>query len=117
MKLIDAVDRFSGESGRLHTPSSKTSFRKVMVHLYRYTGVEDLASIDQAVLTEWCLCNDPAPSRGLRKLVAQGRLDTRSLAGYWTRTPEQVQAERARFEAVLGAAAELLARSPAQLPD
>ena len=63
------------------------------------------------------LCNDPEPSRGLRKLVAQGRLGTKSLAGYWTWTPEQVQAERARFEAVLGAAAELLARSPAQLPD
>ena len=63
------------------------------------------------------LCNDPEPSRGLRKLVAEGRLGTKSLAGYWTWTPEQVQAERARFEAVLGAAAELLARSPAQLPD
>lgn len=63
------------------------------------------------------LCNDPEPSRGLRQLVAQGRLGTKSLAGYWTWTPEQVQAERARFEAVLGAAAELLARSPAQLPD
>ena len=63
------------------------------------------------------LCNDPEPSRGLRKLVAQGRLGTKSLAGYWTWTPEQVQAERARFEAVLGDAAELLARSPAQLPD
>ena len=62
------------------------------------------------------LCNDPEPSRGLRELVAQGRLGTKSLAGYWTWTPEQVQAERARFEAVLGDAAELLARSPAQLP-
>ena len=63
------------------------------------------------------LCNDPEPGRGLRELVAQGRLGTKSLAGYWTWTPEQVQAERARFEAVLGDAAELLARSPAQLPD
>ena len=63
------------------------------------------------------LCNDAEPSGGLRKLVAQGRLGTKSLAGYWTWTPEQVQTERARFEAALGAAAELLASSPAQLPD
>lgn len=63
------------------------------------------------------LCNDPEPSRGLRKLVDEGRLGTKSLAGYWNWTPEQVQAERARFEAALGAAADLLAHSPAQLPD
>ena len=63
MRLMEAVDQFSKESGRLHTDSSRKSFRKVMVHLHRYAGDGcELEEIDQALLTDWCLSNTPAPS-------------------------------------------------------
>ena len=62
------------------------------------------------------LCNDPQPGEGLRRLVAQGRLGSKTLAGYWDWTAEELQAERARFEAVLRATADLIASSPSRLP-
>ena len=63
------------------------------------------------------LCNDPEPSQGLKKLVAEGRFGTKSLAGFWDWTAEEVKAERKRYEAALGAAADVLLASPARFPD
>jgi len=62
------------------------------------------------------LCNDPQPGPGLRRLVAEGRMGTKTLHGYWRWTAEQARDERARFEAALGQAAELMRASPAQIP-
>ena len=62
------------------------------------------------------LCKDSQPGEALRTRVAQGRLGTKSLAGFWNWTPEQARAERERFESALAAAAALLAGSPSKLP-
>ena len=62
------------------------------------------------------LCNDSQPGEGLRRLVAQGRLGSKTLAGYWTWSAAELETERARFEATLRAAADLIAASPSLLP-
>jgi len=63
------------------------------------------------------LCNDPRPPAMLRELVAEGRSGTKALQGFWRWTPEQVERERQRFEAILDQAADLVRQSPAVLPE
>jgi integrase len=78
MRYYEAVNRYIEEAGRLRTESSIKSFRKVMNHLHSYAGVDcDLDEIDQAVLTDWCLSNNPAPST-----VKKRRAHARSFFGW-----------------------------------
>lgn len=62
MRYMEAINAYIEESGRLRTDSSRKTFRKTMVHLARYSGAVMLDDIDQQTLTEWCLCNNAAPS-------------------------------------------------------
>lgn len=54
------------------------------------------------------LCNDPAPSPTLERLVADGRLGAKSGRGFRDWPPEAVARERARYERTLIAALRLL---------
>jgi integrase/recombinase XerD len=78
MRYEEAVNRYIAEAGRLHTEASVLSFRKVMNHLHKFAGRDcKLEDIDQHVLTDWCLSNNPAPST-----VKKRRAHARSFFGW-----------------------------------
>jgi 3-hydroxybutyryl-CoA dehydrogenase len=54
------------------------------------------------------LCNDVTPSATLRRLVAEGRLGTKTGLGFRPWPPEAAAKERARYERTLLAATRLL---------
>jgi 3-hydroxybutyryl-CoA dehydrogenase len=49
----------------------------------------------------------------LKEVVAEGRLGMKTGRGFWTWTPEQISAERERFDRTLLAALKLLKESKA----
>lgn len=77
MRYYEAINAYVEEAGRLRTPASVTSFRKVMDTLQKYSGAVNLDEIDQHVLTDWCLSNNAAPST-----VKKRRAHARSFFGW-----------------------------------
>lgn len=59
------------------------------------------------------LSTSAEPIRVLKEVVAEGRLGMKTGRGFWTWTPEQISAERERFERTLLAALKLLKESKA----
>lgn len=78
------------------------------------SGLETQLAAAQAIYGS--LCNDPKPAPLLYRLVEQGRYGTKSLAGFWDWTQEEVAQERERFESALGEASRLVMDSAARYP-
>jgi 3-hydroxybutyryl-CoA dehydrogenase len=77
-------------------------------------GLETQLAAAQAIYGS--LCTDATPAKILYKLVDQKRYGTKSLAGFWNWTKEDVLKERHRYESALAEASKLVMTSATEYP-